>query len=222
MTSKPQTRSGMSQQTREALIAAGLKLFGSKGFEATSTRDIAAEAGANIASIAYHFGGKDGLRIACAESIVERLRQATGSAALASEAGFDEETAVGILENLLAMIVGFLVVRPEARDIAAFMVREITGAGPAVDIIYDEFVEPIHKALCHLWAAATGGEADSEETRIAVFAFVGQFIYFRIGQPLVLRRLDWENVGPREAEEIVRVLKTNLRAQVKAYKAANR
>lgn len=222
MASKPQTRSGMSQQTREALVAAGLKLFGSKGFEATSTRDIAAEAGANIASIAYHFGGKDGLRIACAESIVERLKQATGSAALAGEAGFDEEAALAILENLLAMIVGFMVARPEARDIAAFMVREVTSDGPAVDIIYGEFVAPIHKALCRLWAAATGGEADSEETRIALFALVGQVIYFRIGQPLVLRRLGWESVGPREAEEIIRVLKANLRAQVKAYKAANR
>lgn len=222
MASKPQTRSGMSQQTREALVAAGLKLFGSKGFEATSTRDIAAEANANIASIAYHFGGKDGLRVACAESIVARLKQVTGSASLVSEIRFDEETALGTLENLLSMIVGFMVVRPEARDIAAFMVREITGAGPAVDIIYDEFVAPIHKALCRLWAAATGGEAESEETRIAVFALIGQVIYFRIGQPLVLRRLEWKSVGPREAEEIIRALKANMRALIAANKAANR
>lgn len=222
MASKPQTRSGMSQQTREALVAAGLKLFGSKGFEATSTRDIAAEANANIASIAYHFGGKDGLRVACAESIVARLKQVTGSASLVSETRFDEETALGTLEDLLSMIVGFMVVRPEARDIAAFMVREITGAGPAVDIIYDEFVAPIHKALCRLWAAATGGEAESEETRIAVFALIGQVIYFRIGQPLVLRRLEWKSVGPREAEEIIRALKANMRALIAAKKAANR
>ncbi len=220
MAGKPQTRSGMTQQTREALIAAGLKLFGSKGFEATSTRDIAAEAGANIASIAYHFGSKDGLRVACAQTIGARLKQVAGTVLRAVEERPDEAAAIGILENALSLIVGFIVARPEARDFAAFMVREMTGSGAVIDIIYDEFIGPIHKALCQLWAAATGADADSEETLIAVFAMVGQVLYFRIGQPLVLRRLEWENIGSREAEEIVKVLKANLHAQIAASKAS--
>ncbi|MBN9445309.1 MAG: TetR family transcriptional regulator, partial [Bosea sp.] len=47
--------------TRQALIRAGLDLFGRNGFDATSTREIAQAAGVNSAGIAYHFGGKDGL-----------------------------------------------------------------------------------------------------------------------------------------------------------------
>ena len=56
--------------TREALIRAGLDLFGRHGFEASSIREIAQAAGVNSAGIAYHFGGKDGLRQACAEAII--------------------------------------------------------------------------------------------------------------------------------------------------------
>ena len=67
-------RRSSSQQTRAALIAAGLRLFGEKGFDATSTRDIAAAANTNIASIAYHFGGKEGLRLACAQARSEERR----------------------------------------------------------------------------------------------------------------------------------------------------
>ena len=59
--------------TRAALVAAALKLFGDKGFEAASTREIAAAAEVNIAMIAYHFGGKEGLRAACADFVAERL-----------------------------------------------------------------------------------------------------------------------------------------------------
>ena len=59
--------------TRAALIAAGVALFGSKGFAATSTREIAARAKTNVASIAYHFGGKDGLRQACGAQFAQRL-----------------------------------------------------------------------------------------------------------------------------------------------------
>ena len=40
--------------TRAALVRAALTLFGRQGFDGTSTREIAAEAKANIGSIAYH------------------------------------------------------------------------------------------------------------------------------------------------------------------------
>ena len=52
-----QTPPSSADLTRLALIRAALTLFGSKGFDGTSTRDIAALANANIGSIAYHFGG---------------------------------------------------------------------------------------------------------------------------------------------------------------------
>ncbi len=58
-------------ETRAALIQAALRLFGQKGFDGTSTREIATAAGANIGSIAYHFGGKEGLHTATADHIVE-------------------------------------------------------------------------------------------------------------------------------------------------------
>lgn len=62
-----------SEATRAALVRSARELFGAKGFEATSTREIAALAGANIAAIAYHFSGKVGLRRACAEFVVATI-----------------------------------------------------------------------------------------------------------------------------------------------------
>ena len=56
--------------TRTAIVEAAMRGFAEKGFAATGTREIAALAGTNAASIAYHFGGKDGLRLACAEHVV--------------------------------------------------------------------------------------------------------------------------------------------------------
>ncbi len=61
--------------TRAALIRVGLDLFGARGFEAASTRAIAAAAGANVAAIAYHFGGKEGLRLACADHVAATIRR---------------------------------------------------------------------------------------------------------------------------------------------------
>lgn len=47
--------------TKERLIDAAERLFAEQGFARTSLRDITTAAGANLASVNYHFGGKDGL-----------------------------------------------------------------------------------------------------------------------------------------------------------------
>lgn len=48
-------------EARNRLLRAALPLFASKGFAKTSTREVAAAAGVNVASISYYFGDKAGL-----------------------------------------------------------------------------------------------------------------------------------------------------------------
>lgn len=47
--------------TENKIIMAANKLFTQKGYSATTTRDIAKEAGTNLALINYHFGSKENL-----------------------------------------------------------------------------------------------------------------------------------------------------------------
>lgn len=46
---------------RETIIESAIKLFSNKGFEGTSVREIAAEAGVNVAMINYYFESKEKL-----------------------------------------------------------------------------------------------------------------------------------------------------------------
>lgn len=48
-------------EARNRLLRAALPLFAAKGFAKTSTREIAAAAGVNLAAISYYFGDKAGL-----------------------------------------------------------------------------------------------------------------------------------------------------------------
>jgi AcrR family transcriptional regulator len=58
----PAAPSGRSDgDARGRLLAAGLRLFAERGFKATSVRDLAHEAGVNVAAISYHFGDKAAL-----------------------------------------------------------------------------------------------------------------------------------------------------------------
>ena len=47
--------------TSAAISRAALQRFAAQGFEATTLREIAGDAGVDVALIAYRFGGKQGL-----------------------------------------------------------------------------------------------------------------------------------------------------------------
>lgn len=207
-----------AEATRIALIEAGLKLFGERGYDSVSTRQIADLASANVGSIAYHFGGKPGLRLACAQHVAERIAALAAPALAAAEVPDDPRLAVAILEAAVERFARFLVTSREASVYAAFIVREVMQPGEVVDLLYDTLIGRAHIRLCRLFAVATGLDPESVEVRAAVFSMLGQVLYFRIARPIVLRRMDWADIGPEEAETLVQVFKTNLKGLIAAHR----
>lgn len=208
MTDLPKAPEG----TAADLIVAGLDLFGRKGFAATSIREIAAAAGANVAAIAYHFGGKEGLRRACAAEVARRMRAAF--AAVPADPPGSPGEAVARLEAILRAMARFVLTAPEAEPILPFMLREVAEDGPVLDTVYGALMEPAHRRLSALWAVATGQDAESPRTRLMVFSLIGQLLYFRIGRPVVTRRMGWAALGQAEAAAIAGVLAGNLRCLI--------
>ena len=208
----PTAESGKAgDQTRMALMMAGVRFFGAKGFEATSTREIAAAANANIASIAYHFGSKDGLRLACAEMVAKRIQGVVDPILRAIDPGDDPEAAQAAFERVVMGVTDFMLGQAEAHDIAGFMIRELGSPGVVLDKVYAEFILPVHRSLCVLLGLATGQDPESDLIRIGAFSIVGQVVYFRIGHAIVARRMDWQSAGPKEIERIKTVILSNIR-----------
>lgn len=205
--------------TRQALIRAGLDLFGRNGFDATSTREIAQAAGVNSAGIAYHFGGKDGLRQACAEAIIARMQGVLTGGSPAVSMALDVTDRDAATEQLLALIgrvVSFLTTVPESEVVARFVMREMLTPSPAFEALYGGLFEPVHRRVCQVWAAATGMEPEAPETKLAVFAAIGQVFYFRIARPAVTRRLGWDGIGAEEARLIGEAIRRSVRASILA------
>lgn len=206
--------------TRAALVQAALKLFGRQGFDGTSTREIAAEAKANIGSIAYHFGGKEGLRAAAADYIVDTIQTIAGQAMgspQAATAGHPEAARAQLFAALERMVT-FIVASPQAGEIVQFVLRELSHPTAALDRIYEGVFEPTHRRLCLIWEQATGEAAESEATRLTVFTLIGQVIYFRIGREAVMRRMGWHDIGAAEAAKVVAATSGNLSAILAARK----
>lgn len=197
--------------TRAALIDAGLHLFAHNGFDASSTRQIAARAGANIASIAYHFGGKEGLRRACGAEVARRIGSVLAVPDL-PPGDVTPATAVALMEAAMRRIAAFMTTGGAATDVVGFMLREVEADGPVLDDVYATLIEPAHRRFCTLWSIATGAAPESEDTRLAVFTLFGQAIYFRVGAPVVRRRMGWPAIGAAEGADIAARLVRNLHA----------
>lgn len=62
------------ESTRDRILAEALALFASKGYDATSMREIAEQVGLTKAALYYHFTGKETIAAALLGDFIERVR----------------------------------------------------------------------------------------------------------------------------------------------------
>ncbi|ROQ38693.1 TetR family transcriptional regulator [Frondihabitans sp. PhB188] len=67
------SRSRDAEKTRQALLESARSRFAHDGYAATTVRDIATDAGVNVALINRYFGSKEGLFAACLNRTVEQM-----------------------------------------------------------------------------------------------------------------------------------------------------
>lgn len=136
-------RRSKGEATRMALLEAALVLFGERGFEGTSTRDIAGLAGCNQGLISFHFGGKEGLYDAARTVIFDNLgsivRPMTHRLEEALSAETDAATLCGILQaEITSILTSFI--RKQHHQSWFLLLRRSLHVG-------DEKTRELHSAL---------------------------------------------------------------------------
>jgi AcrR family transcriptional regulator len=207
-----------AEVTRVALVEAAIRLFGERGYDAVSTREIADLAAANIGSIAYHFGGKPGLRRACAEFVIANIRAQIGPSFLRPLPKLCADDALQMIEQTLATFSCIWLTSEQSYHFVNFVLREMMDPGEISEIFYVNWMKPVHMRFCTLFAMATGLDEESEEVKIGVFSFIGQVFHFRLARPFIMRRLEWDEMGERQANRLSTLLVRNARAIVTSYR----
>ena len=141
----PRKRQARAEGTRQALLDAALTEFAEKGFEAASTRAIAAAAGTHQPQINYHFESKEALWQATVDRLFARLDETM------AQHGFrvdNTEPSIQLLADLIRASVRTAAEFPELNRI---MVREATSDSPRLRWIVDHHVRPRFEHAVHLW-----------------------------------------------------------------------
>ncbi len=179
--------------TRDKLLSAGLTLFGQRGFDGVSARELAAQAGTPVSAVTYHFATMEALYLAVIKQMVGQMDER-----LAPEVRRIQTALIGhhispeqAVERLTEHLVQEIVCCQDRPEWTMLIVREHMVPGPAYELIYDHVMLRTHGLLCELFALIQGGKADDEVIELAAFAHIGKIIFFRIGAETIKRRMRW-------------------------------
>jgi len=204
-------RKASPEETRSRLIDAGLNLFGLKGFEATRTRELATLAKVNQAAIPYHFGGKEGLYLAVAQSVVERGREDMGERvsfikSTIESGAVDKKAAGKLLMGLLFLFADRIAMSADINDRSRFIMREYSTPGKGFEIIYEGFLSNVHTLLCNLVGIIVDESPTDETTIIRTHMMFGNIISIIVTRTLLFRRLGWDDYDQEKMDKIKKVI----------------
>lgn len=109
---------------RDEIVSVAIRLFGEHGFDGTSTRMLASQAGTTMSNITYHFGGKDGLYAAAGQAILDRLAAVLAEKPVAPLAkGASRDDAFALIDQVIENM-GTFMLREDVAPMARFVARE--------------------------------------------------------------------------------------------------
>lgn len=200
---------------KERLIAAALEVFAQSGFDAATTRMIAAKADVNLAAIPYYFGTKEKLYHAAIETLLSHADTRLGSVyaeigTRLEEKSLSRKELRGLLETTLLSMFDVLT-SEETRPYAPLIMREHMMPGETFNLLYARLMQPMHQAVTAIVARLLDLRAESQEAIIRAQALIGHVIAFLAGRNLLLRRLGKETYTEEIRQEIRGVICSNIK-----------
>lgn len=170
--------------TKERLLHAATRVFADRGFKETTVRDICSLAGANVAAVNYHFGGKDKLYSAVLGNF---LSSAFSRFPLDVGVGPDSLPE----DRLKAYIRGFLYRLlgngdPLYEKLGKLLMAEILEPSEHFDTMSERYIRPTYETLQHIVAELLQ-DADEDIVHRCAGSIVGQCLLFDHAKGIIQR-----------------------------------
>ncbi|MBY0175239.1 TetR/AcrR family transcriptional regulator [Curtobacterium herbarum] len=177
--------------TRLALVQAARHRFAFDGYRATTVRDIAADAGVNVALINRYFGSKEGLFRACLDRATPEQE--------AAPSGSD-------LERVLGGLIRHIIRSPTDEDSMQLLLLLRGSGDEAVDRIRRETLRGYAERL----AGAARAGSSSEDDDLLVRAEIALSVV--LGMTMLRTSTKVEPLASADVEAVARPLEDALRA----------
>ncbi len=177
-------------ETKSRLIDVAGQIFGEKGYEAATVREICQLAEANLAAVNYYFGDKRRLYI-------ESVKQAC--VARGEEVPLPPWTASTPPETRLREFIETMIARmvdyPGPIWHLQLTMREMSEPTEACGELVRDFIRPHFLLLTEILSHLMPSDTTPVDLRLAAFSVMGQILYHRLARPVILAL-----VGAKEME----------------------
>ncbi len=167
--------------TEERIKEAARKLFTLKGFAATRTRDIAEEAGINLALLNYYFRSKQKLfdLVMLEENFQQFIKRDNGQFPGRNAEGFDQR-----IERIVVAYVDMLTRLP---DLPMFILNEIRGNPSKIAAKLNTEIAPMRQNMFkQLIASNEAGKTNLEPFHF-IANLIGLTVFPFVGRPILQR-----------------------------------
>jgi len=186
--------------TRERLLETAGRVFAEKGFRATTVREICDRAGANVAAINYHFGGKR-------ELYAEVLSLIFGYIMGKYPPDLGQDEAHTPEERLFAFVRSFLLRMLDPGTPAwhrKLIAREMGQPSPAMRDAIQKRIRKGHCLLSDILLELLGRKAGDECVDLCIASIAGQCLFYLRGRHMAARMLRHIEVTPKGVDKLAR------------------
>ena len=190
-----------TDNSKERILKAAIKLFAQKGYESTSIREICKEANANICMISYYWGGKKELYNGITDDLIARQNEYTKSFIDFNKdpQTLNKQEQIKLLTNMLDKFITFFYSTNISKDLILFLLKEqqnpnFTAQSPSFNYLKKVIAAVFNK-----------DEKDKE------IIFRTLFIISQVNSPRILPAFSLRLLGQDDfTEEDIKIIKENL------------
>jgi AcrR family transcriptional regulator len=199
------------KDTSALLIESGIVLFGARGYDGVTTRELAHGARTNISSIKYHFGGKEELYRAVLEEIIQEIKELVGPLLRAlrngvAEANGNQDVLTRLARQFAEGWCRAALGDPRTQKRIPPIVRELIQPSRHFKVIYNGFFCVLYEVLGELLAAAHGQTAVDQQLQIRTHIIMNVVWGFIYTESLLWHQMGWNGYNRNRIEAIVPVL----------------
>lgn len=195
-----------STGTRERILQAAYELFGTVGFESTTTRELVDRSGVNKATLYYYFAGKEALLECLLDDHYARLNESLRAALLQGD---------DLKSRLISLIDAYMDFLVENRNFMLIVQRE-AASGRFIEQMV-EHLAPMLGLGEVLWGQVTHGKPNpAMESHQVLVSFFGMIISYFTYSEVIERLIQRDPLAPEE----IQLRKRHMRDMVDIFESA--
>jgi AcrR family transcriptional regulator len=157
------------------LLDVAEELFGEHGFEGTGVREIAAEAGCNIAAINYYFGGKDKLYTEVWRRNLRDMREIRLASIDRVMSKSEKPRLEDLLQSFANAFVAPLMDKRKGPRLSKLMIREMIDRRLPGNLFFEELIIPTMSAFSDALLKICR-TLNKSKAQLVIISFIGQLM----------------------------------------------